>query len=124
MNRTLGAVCTAVIMSAAMLGAQTKSADTAGRSSDNGKSAAAATEVVTFTGCLSPGSKSDPFFLTSAKQKGVKSEATTVKLVPETRKVDLGTFVTHEVEVSGTIDKAGATPTLTVTKIKSRNDQC
>ena len=128
MNRTFGAVCTAIIMSAAMLGAQAKSgSDSSSKASasDNGKTSAAATSgVVTFTGCLNPGSKSDPFFLTSAKEKGAKGEATTVKLVPETKKVDLGTFVTHEVEVTGTIDKAGTTATLTVTKVKSRNDRC
>jgi len=113
-------------MSAALLGAQSTSAsDSSSKASDSGKSAAAATTgVVTFTGCLSPGSKSDPFFLTSAKQKGIKGEATTVKLVPETKKVNLDTFITHEVEVTGTFDKAGATPTLTVTKVKSRNDKC
>jgi len=135
MNRTLVAVCTAVLMSAAILGAQTKSSDGGGKASDNGKSGAAVgAGAVTFTGCLAPQGKSDSFYLTSAKQKGVKGAATTLKLVPATRKVDLDAFVTHDVEVTGTLDQQGAsaapagasgtTPTLTVTKVKSRQDGC
>jgi len=125
MNRTLLGVCTAVIMSAAILGAQSKPADSENKAPDSAKSGAIASEsTVTFTGCLNPGSKSDSFFLTSAKEKGVKGEATTVKLVPANKKVGLDTFLTHDVEVTGTLDKAGTTPTLTVTKVKSRSDQC
>jgi hypothetical protein len=125
MNRTLLGVCTAVIMSAAILGAQSKPADSENKAPDSAKSGAiASASTVTFTGCLNPGSKSDPFFLTSAKEKGVKGEATTVKLVPANKKVGLDTFLTHDVEVTGTLDKAGTTPTLTVTKVKSRSDQC
>jgi hypothetical protein len=112
-------------MSAAMLGAQSKPADSENKAPDSGKSGAiASASTVTFTGCLNPGSKSDPFFLTSAKEKGVKGEATTVKLVPANKKVGLDTFLTHDVEVTGTLDKAGTTPTLTVTKVKSRSDHC
>jgi hypothetical protein len=134
MNRTLVGVCTAVVMSAAVLGAQAKSSNSAVKASDDAKGgAAASTGAVTLTGCLAPGSKSDAFYLTSAKQKGVKDAPTTVKLVPATKKVDIGAFVTHEVEVTGTLDRSdtsatpagsGAAPTLTVTKVKSRNDQC
>jgi hypothetical protein len=95
-------------MSAALVGAQTKSPDSGSKSSDAGKSgAAASTGVVTFTGCLNPGTKSESFYLTSAKQKGVKGPSTTLKLVPATKKVDLAAFVTHEVEVTGTFDQAG-----------------
>jgi hypothetical protein len=122
-------------MSAAILGAQAKSTDSASKASDAGNGSKAANAgVVTFTGCLSPGAKSDAFYLTSAKQKGVKGAATTLKLVPATKKVDLGAFITHEVEVTGTIDQAGTSaapaggsetaPTVTVTKVKSRTDQC
>jgi hypothetical protein len=122
-------------MSAAVLGAQAKSSNSAVKASDDGKGgAAASTGAVTFTGCLAPGAKSDAFYLTSAKEKGVKTAATTVKLVPATKKVDLDAFVSHEVEVTGTLDQSGTSaapaagsgsaPTLTVTKVKSRTDQC
>jgi hypothetical protein len=122
-------------MSAALVGAQSKSSDNGGKSSDAGKSGAAASGgVVTFTGCLSPGAKTDTFYLTSAKQKGVKGPATTVKLVPANKKVDIGAFVTHEVEVTGTLDQgatsaapaggSGEASTVTVTKVKSRTDAC
>ena len=134
MNRTVAGVCTAVVMSAAILGAQAQSSESAGKTSDHGKSGASASGGVTFTGCLAPGSNSDSFYLMSAKQKGVKSAAATMKLVPATKKVDLGTFVSHEVEVTGTVDQGGTAaapgggsekaPTLTVTKVKSRTDQC
>ena len=134
MNRTFVGVCTAVVMSAAVLGAQAKSSNSGVKPSDDGKGGAAASTAVTFTGCLAPGSKADAFYLTSAKEKGVKNAATTVKLVPATKKVDLGTFLSHEVEVTGTLDQSstsaapaadsGSATTLTVTKVKSRTDQC
>jgi hypothetical protein len=118
-------------MSAAVLAAQSKPADNDKATEAEKNAAASATGVVTFTGCLSPQSKSDSFYLTSAKQKGVKGAAQTVKIVPATKKVDLDAFVTKEVEVTGSLDKAAAaaagseaTPTLTVTKIKSRADGC
>jgi len=131
MNRTFVAVCTAVVMSAAILGAQSKPADS-DKATDAEKNAAASNAgVVTFTGCLSPQSKSDSFYLTSAKQKGVKGAEQTVKIVPATKKVDLDAYVTKEVEVTGSLGKSGAasssseaTPTLTVTKIKLRADGC
>jgi hypothetical protein len=120
-------------MSAAALGAQSKPADS-DKATDADKNAAASAGIVTFTGCLSPqSSKPDSFYLTSAKQKGVKGAAQTLKIVPATKKVDLDAFVTKEVEVSGTLDQAGPaaaaggsdkTPTLTVTKVKIRADGC
>ena len=125
MHRILAGVCTAVFMSAAILGAQAQSSESVGKTPDHGNgTAATSAATVTFTGCLTPGSTSDPFFLTSAKEKGVKGDATTVKLVPASKKVGLDPFLTHDVEVTGTLDKAGTTPTLTVTKIKSRSDHC
>ena len=136
MNRTLAGVCTAVLMSAAILGAQSKPSDSAGKTSDddNKSGAAAGTSAVTFTGCVAPRGTADSFYLTGAKQKGVKGAATTVKLLPATKKVDLEAFVAHEVEVTGTLDQAGtsaapaggstAAPTLTVTKVKSRAEGC
>jgi len=135
MNRTLAGVCTAVIMSAAVLGAQAQSSESAGKTSDDGKGGtAASTSTVTFTGCVAPRGTGDSFYLTSARQKGVKGAPTTVKLLPATKKVDLEAFVAHEVEVTGTLDQAGtsaapaagstAAPTLTVTKAKSRDEGC
>ena len=135
MNRTLVGVCTAMVMSAAILGAQSKSADVSGKSSDAGKSGAAAgAATVTFTGCVTPGATSDSFLLLNSKQKGVKAPATTVKLVPASKKVDVATFVTQGVEVTGTLDPAGASAadangasspaTLTVAKIKSSASGC
>ena len=135
MNRTVLGVCSAIIMSAAMLGAQSPSHDSGSKSPEPGKSGASANAAaVTFTGCLSPRSKSDAVYLTGAKQKGVKDAPATVKLVPATKKVNLDTFATQTVEVSGTLDQAGpssapaggsgATPVLTVTKIKASADGC
>lgn len=119
MKRTVVGVCTAVLMSAAILGAQTKSSDSA-KASDNSKNASAAT--VTFTGCLAPGTKSDAFYLTNAKEKGVKAAPATVKVVPATKKVDVNSFIAHEVEVTGTLDQASTgsetAPTLSATKVK------
>ena len=123
MKRTVVGVCTAVLMSAAILGAQTKSSDNSAKASDNGKGASAAT-TVTFTGCLSPGAKSDSFYLTNAKEKGVKGAPATLKVVPATKKVDVNSFVAHEVEVIGTLDQAATSgssetaPTLSATKVK------
>jgi hypothetical protein len=122
-------------MSAAMLGAQSPSHDSGGKSTEAGKSAASASAAaVTLTGCLSPRTKSDAVYLTGAKQKGVKGAPETVKLVPATKKVDLDTFATQTVEVTGTLDQAQpssapaagseATPVLTVSKIKASADGC
>lgn len=129
MHRTLVSVCTAVVMSAALLGAQAKSTDNSGKSSDPGKSgASAAAATVTFIGCVTPGTTSDTFFLINSKQKGVKAPATTMKLVPASKKVGIGTFVTQGVEVTGTVDQpanaASGPATFTVTKIKSNAGGC
>lgn len=129
MYRTLASVCTAVVMSAALLGAQAKSTDNAGKSSDNGKAAASAsTATVTFTGCVTPGTTNDSFFLINSKQKGVKAPAATLKLVPANKKVGIATFVTQGVDVTGTIDQpangSSAPATFTVTKIKSNAGGC
>jgi hypothetical protein len=110
-------------MSAAILGAQTKSSDNSAKTPDNGKNASAVT-TVTYSGCLAPGTKSDSFYLTNAKQKGVKgAQAATVKVVPSTKKVDVNSFIAHEVEVTGTLDQAATpnsetAPTLSATKVK------
>lgn len=130
MNRTFAAVCGAVVVSAALLGAQGPAGD--GKTSNDNKSGANA-NTVTFTGCLIPGSNSDSFLLTNAKQKGVKNADKTVKLVPAKtdKKVGLARFVTNEIEVTGTIDGAagadagaGQPRTLSVTKVKVRADYC
>ena len=126
MKRMFAAICGAVVVSAALLGAQGPSGD--GKTSNDNKNGANA-NTVTFTGCLSPGSNQESFFLTNAKQKGVKNADKTVKLVPAKteKKVGLGSFVTNEVEVTGTIEDAGATAqprTLTVTKVKVRSQYC
>lgn len=129
MHRTLVSVCTAVIMSAALLGAQAKSADNSGKSSDAGKNGASANAAtVTFRGCVTPGTTSDSFYLINSKQKGVKAPATTIKLVPANKKVGIAAFVTQGVEVTGTVEQpanGASTPsTLTVTKIKSNEGGC
>ena len=132
MNRTFAAVCGAIVLSTALIGAQAKPAGE-GNSGENSNSASAAT--VTFTGCLNPGSDSDSFYLTSAKQKGVKNTDKSVKIVAATPKVKLEPFVTQEVEVTGTVDQPAATaapnadggsqvPTVTVTKVKYRSQYC
>ena len=134
MNRTFAAVCGAVVLSAALVGAQGHAA-VDGKSKDDGKNGADA-NTVTFTGCLSPGSNPETFYLTNAKQKGVKNADKTVKLVAAKtdKKVGLDNFVTNEVEVTGTIDEANGTAaaagapgqsrTLTVTKVKVRGQYC
>ena len=132
MNRTFAAVCGAVLVSTALIGAQGKPAGD-GNSGENSSSASAAT--VTFTGCLNPGSNSDSFYLTSAKQKGVKNADKSLKVVPANPKVKLDSFVLGEVELTGTVDQAEAPSadktdgaakarTLTVTKAKLRQQSC
>jgi len=124
--RTFTAVLGAVAMSAALAGAQDKSSTT----SPNTNTPAANT--VTFTGCLNSGSNRETFYLTKAKQKGTKSTDKSLKIVPA-EKVSLSRFVPQEVEVTGTIDPVeppsdakaeGAVRTLTVTKVKLRNESC
>ena len=131
MNRTFAAVCGAVLLSTALIGAQGKPAGD-GNSGENTNSASAAT--VTFTGCLNPGSNSDSFYLTSAKQKGVKNADKSLKIVPANPKVKLDQFLLGEVELTGTVDQTAAgadkadnaakARTLTVTKAKLRNQSC
>lgn len=127
MNRTFLAVCGAVVVSAALVGAQDRS------TGEGNASAAANANTATFTGCLNAGSSSDSYYLTNAKRKGVKNADKTVKIVPASPKVKLEPFVTQEVEVTGPIDppdsatatEAGsAARTLTVTKVKFRTQSC
>jgi hypothetical protein len=128
MNRTFLALCGAALMSTALVCAQEKPSG-----DGNGSTAATANaNAVTFTGCLSPGSSSDSYYLTNAKQKGVKNADKTFKIVAATPKVKLEPFVTEEVEVTGTIDQAAAASgtdsskirTVTVSKVKVRTESC
>jgi hypothetical protein len=129
MNRTFLAACGAAVLSAALVSAQDKPS-----SHDSSSAAASANaNAVTFTGCLNVGSKADSYYLTSAKQKGVKNSEKSLKVVAASPKVKLEPFVTNEVEVTGTVDQptaAGATDnsaavrTLTVTKVKVRTQYC
>ena len=91
--------------------------------------------ALTFTGCLNPGSNGETFYLTNVKQKGAKNVDKTLKLVAakSDKKVGLGTFVTNEVEVTGSFDEPNAAPvaansgqarTVTVTKVKFRERSC
>lgn len=132
MNRTFAAVCGAVVLSAALAGAQEKPATSNDSNSGNtSKSPAAAT--VTFTGCLNAGSTQNTYFLTSARHKGPKTTDKSIKIIPAP-KVGLDRFLTQEVEVTGTIDPleppaeardgAQQVRTLTVTKVKSRAQNC
>jgi len=116
-------------MSAAILCAQSKPQDTASNPSEPAKAdAGVSTAIVTFTGCLGPASKDDSYYLTSAKQKGVKGSGQNLKIVPANKKVNFEPYVTREVEVQGTLDRPAASgtasPTLTVTKVKTRADGC
>ena len=132
MNRTFLAVCGAMVLSAALVGAQQKPAGEGNTSETN---SGASANTVTFTGCLNPGSNADSYYLTNAKQKGVKNADKSIKIVPANPKVKLDQFVTGEVELTGTIDQTDAAPadkadgaakarTLTVTKAKLRSQSC
>ena len=136
MNRTFVAVCGAVVLSVALVGAQAHPAGDAKSANDksDNKNASNA-NVVTFTGCLNPGSNGDTFFLTNVKQKGATNVDKTLKLVAAKtdKKVGLGTFVTNEVEITGSFDDPNAAPvvgdsgqarTVTVTKVKFRSQYC
>jgi hypothetical protein len=136
MNRTFAAVCGAVVLSVALVGAQAHPSGDAKPANDknDGKNGADA-NALTFTGCLNPGSNGDTFYLTNVKQKGAKSADKTLKLVAAKtdKKVGLGTFVTNEVEVTGSFDQPNAAPdaaesgqarTVTVTKVKFRAQYC
>ena len=133
MNRTFVSVCGAVVLSAALAGAQEKPAANSDSNSGNSSNSPAAASV-TFTGCLNAGSTQNTYFLTSAKHKGPKTTDKTVKIVPGP-KVGLERFLSQEVEVTGTIDPpqppaeakadgAQQSRTLTVSKIKPRADNC
>ena len=136
MNRTFVAVCGAVVLSVALVGAQAHPAGDAKSANDksDNKNASNA-NVVTFTGCLNPGSNGETFYLTSVKQKGATNVDKTLKLVAAKtdKKVGLGTFVTNEVEITGSFDDPNAAPvvgdsgqarTVTVTKVKFRSQYC
>ena len=128
--KTFVAVCGAVVLSAALVNAQQKPA---GEGNNSENAAAASANTVTFTGCLNPGSNADSYYLTNAKQKGVKNGDKALKIVVGP-KVKLEPFVTGEVELTGTVDPAdapaatgdgsGKVRTLTVTKAKLRNQYC
>ena len=136
MNRTFVAVCGAVVLSVALVGAQAHPAGDAKSANDktenkNGANA----NAVTLTGCLNPGSTGETFYLTNVKQKGAKNVDKTLKLVAAKtdKKVGLGTFITNEVEVTGSFDEPTAAPvagasgqarTVTVTKVKFRSQYC
>ena len=136
MNRTFVAVCGAVVLSAALVGAQAPAASDEKSASDkSGNKNGATTNAVTFTGCLNPGSNGETFYLTNVKQKGNKNADKTLKLVAAKtdKKVGLDRFVTNEVEITGSFDEPNAPPvaggsgqtrTVTVTKVKSRAQYC
>jgi len=124
--RTFTAILGAVAMSAVLVGAQEKS------STPSTNTNATAANTVTFTGCLNSGSGKDNYYLTSAKQKGTKSQEKTVKVLQGTEKGSLERYLAQEVELTGTVDPAqpattadGAqVRTLTVTKAKFRSQSC
>jgi hypothetical protein len=128
MNRTFVAICGAMVLSTALIGAQAKPSGEGNHGENNGGASA---DTVTFTGCLNPGSNADSYYLTNAKQKGVKNGDKALKIVAAP-KVKLEPFVTGEVEVTGNVDAADTAAasgsskvrTLTVTKVKLRNQYC
>ncbi len=84
-----------------------------------------------FVGCLVPGATSDAFTLVNATEKGQKAkdgkdakDKASFKVKGETSKVDVGAFVTKEVEITGTVSGTGSSAVLTATKIKRRSDYC
>ena len=131
MNRTrLIALMIGAMMSAAVLSAQQKST-----ASGSGTAPADAGKAVTYVGCLAPGSGTDAYMLTNAKEKGVKGNAPrlTFKLATS-EKVKLEPHLTHEVAVTGTFaDPPAASPstaageavrTFTVTRVTSQAPSC
>jgi hypothetical protein len=119
--RTLAGIAGAIVISAALVSAQDKSAQPAS-GSDRSDSA------VTYVGCLQPGANGS-FLLTNAKVKGSKDKGALIKVVSSSDKLDLTSHVTHQVEIKGTVEAAGSTPktdlgTLTVTSVKWRADYC
>jgi len=81
-----------------------------------------------FRGCLNPGSSQENYLLTNAVAKDDKAKTkTSLKVVPESPKVNLEAQVTHEVEITGTVTpstKEGQPGTLTATKISWKADYC
>lgn len=135
MNRTFVAVCSAVVFSMALVSAQGPAGEAKPANDKNDSKSGAKANAVTFTGCLNPGSNGETFYLTNAKQKGAKNADKTLKLVAAKtdKKVGLGTFITNEVEITGSFDDPNAAPlvggsgqarTVTVTKVKFRSQYC
>jgi hypothetical protein len=128
-NRLI-ALMIGAMMSAAVLSAQQKST-----ASGSGSAPADAGKAVTYVGCLAPGSGTDAYMLTNAKEKGVKGNAPrlTFKLAPS-GKIKLEPHVTHEVAVTGTFADAPAASsstaagetvrTFTVTRVTSQAPSC
>ena len=84
-----------------------------------------APEASVFYGCLVPGSAADTFMLFNATEKGQKGkDKVNYNVVPENDKVDIGAFVTKEVEITGTATVTGSKAVLTASKIKRRSDYC
>ena len=109
MHRTTIALASAIIMSAALLSAQGN------------------TTATTYRGCLIPGSSESSYMLTSAVAKGDKTRTkVSLKVVPENAKINVGTHVTHEVEITGSVTAGspGQPGTLTATKISWKADYC
>ena len=119
--RTL-AVVGALVMGAAMVSAQEKSAAPASGSGSSDK-------TVTYVGCLQPGPSGDTFLLSAAQQKGSKEKTkdALLKVVSGSDKVNLEASLTKQVEVKGTIEPAAKDSDLskfTVTSVKWRADYC
>jgi hypothetical protein len=109
MHRTTIALAGAVIMSAALLSAQGN------------------TTATKYRGCLIPGSSQGNFMLNNAVAKGDKTKTKmSLKVVPESDKVNVEAQVTHEVEITGTVTPGtqGQPGTLTATKIDWKADYC
>ena len=130
MHRTLVATIGAVIASAAILAAQTKTPQPASGS------APAAGKTVTYIGCLGPTSSESTFLLSNAEEKGHKGKAEHLyfKVTAASEKVNLEERVTQQVEVTGTFtdatppatssDSGEKLPTLTATSVKYKADYC
>ncbi len=103
MHRTTIALAGAIVMSAALLSAQGN------------------TTATKYRGCLIPGSSEGSFVLSNAVAKTDKTKTkVSLKVVPENAKVNVGTHVTHEVEITGSVT-AG---TITATQISWKADYC
>jgi hypothetical protein len=109
MHRTTIALAGAIIMSAALLSAQTK------------------TSATKYRGCLVPGSSQGNYLLNNAVASDDKAKTKmSLKVVPESAKVNVEAQVTHEVEITGTVTPGaqGQPGTLTATKISWKADYC